>query len=125
MPILWAPQSVLGLPLYVLWALRDGWDVPFMTYVCHGWEGRQKVSRMGRPNRDLDGTFFNIDPVVSRMGRPNRDFDGTIFNIVPVLSWMGHPSHDTDRTLYDIGPARSRLGHPTREWDGTLYPSHR
>ena len=70
------------------------WDIPSVTYICHGGDGRQKVSQMVRPNRDLDGTFFNNDPIVSRMGRPNQNLDGMFFNIVPVVSRMGHPNRD-------------------------------
>ena len=37
---------------------RHGWYFPSMECICHGWDGRRKLSQMGRPNRDLDGTFF-------------------------------------------------------------------
>ena len=40
------------------------------TYICQGWDNRC-------PKSVMDGTFFNIDPVVSQMGRPNRDLDVT------------------------------------------------
>ena len=80
----------------IVLSVTDGTSQPMTdgTYICHGWESRRKVSRKGRPNRDLDGTVFNIDPVVSWMGRPNRDLDGTFFNINHVVSRMGRPNHD-------------------------------
>ena len=74
---------------------------------------------MGRPNRDLDGTFFNINPIVSRMGRPNRDLYGTFFYYRPrsVMDGTSQPLHYSTVPTVTVGrhgwevPAMTRIGH--------------